>query len=55
MQKTTSVVINYIKYRYLHYVLKYFRWINYIWSFHMAPEHEALHTAAECQAGLQVC
>ncbi|KAF8785970.1 Aquaporin-11 like protein [Argiope bruennichi] len=29
-------------------------WINYIWSFHMNEEHEALHTAAECQAGLQV-
>ncbi|XP_035209554.1 aquaporin-11-like [Stegodyphus dumicola] len=29
-------------------------WLNYIWSFHMIPEHEALHTAAECQAGLQV-
>ncbi|XP_015921937.1 aquaporin-11 [Parasteatoda tepidariorum] len=29
-------------------------WINYIWSFHMTVEHEALHTAAECQAGLQV-
>lgn len=29
-------------------------WIHYIWSFHMTPDHEALHTAAECQAGLQV-
>ncbi|GFY55899.1 uncharacterized protein TNIN_358541 [Trichonephila inaurata madagascariensis] len=29
-------------------------WINYIWSFHMNREHEELHTAAECQAGLQV-
>lgn len=29
-------------------------WLNYIWSFHMTPEHEALHSDAECQAGLQV-
>ncbi|XP_054721192.1 aquaporin-11-like [Uloborus diversus] len=29
-------------------------WITYIWSYHMTAEHEALHTAAECQAGLQV-
>jgi len=29
-------------------------WMRYIWSFHMTPEHESLHTAAECYAGLQV-
>lgn len=29
-------------------------WTTLIWSFHMTPEHESLHTAAECQAGLQV-
>jgi len=29
-------------------------WLNSIWSFHMTPEHTSLHTAAECQAGLQV-
>ncbi|GFV81266.1 uncharacterized protein TNCV_4772931 [Trichonephila clavipes] len=37
-----------------HEDLTYLRWINYIWSFHMNREHEELHTAAECQAGLQV-
>ncbi|KAG8198046.1 hypothetical protein JTE90_001880 [Oedothorax gibbosus] len=29
-------------------------WITYIWSLHMTDEHAALHTSAECQAGLQV-
>lgn len=28
-------------------------YIKYVWSFHMVPEHEALHTS-QCQAGLQV-